>query len=207
MEACQQANRDFYYIDTGYFGNVRKKLYHRITKNNMQNLGPVISRPRDRLAATKYRARKFKGGANILLAPPSQKLLAVYNLDLATWVQETTDRLRLYTDRNIIIREKAGRTARVTTDTMEMALERDVHCLVTFSSIAAVEAVLLGKPAIVLGPSAAHAVCSTDCKDVENPFIPSLDQVEEWAAHLAYCQFTEVDMKNGFAWQILNENA
>ena len=207
MEACRQANRDFYYIDTGYFGNGSKKIYHRITKNDMQNLGPVISRPRDRLAATKYRARKFRGGANILLTPPSQKLLAVYDLDLTTWIHETKDRLRLYTDRNIIIREKVGRTARVTTDTMEMALERDIHCLVTFSSIAAVEAVLLGKPAIVLGPSAAYSVCSNDCKDIENPFIPTLDQVEEWAAHLAYCQFTEVDMKNGFAWQILNDNA
>jgi hypothetical protein len=90
---------------------------------------------------------------------------------------------------------------------MEMALDRNVHCLVTFSSIAAVEAVLLGKPAIVLGPSAAHSVCSHDCSDIETPFIPTLDEVEEWAAHLAYCQFTEVDMRDGTAWRTLNENA
>ena len=207
MAACEAAGRDYYYIDTGYFGNDRKKDYHRITKNAMQNLGPVISRPRDRLAATGYRARKFRGGSNILLAPPSQKLLAVYDIDLDDWLQKTQDRLRLFTDREIIIREKAGRRVRTTTDTMEMALDRNVHCLVTFSSIAAVEAVLLGKPAIVLGPSAAHPVCSHDCSDIETPFIPTLDEVEEWAAHLAYCQFTEVDMRDGTAWRILNENA
>lgn len=205
MAACHDAGRDYYYIDTGYFGNGRKKLYHRITKNNMQNLGPIIHRPRDRLAATGFRARKFRPGSNILLAPPSQKLLAVYNIDSEQWIQETTDRLRLFTDRNIIVREKAGRSTRVTTDTIEMALERDVHCLVTFSSIAAVEAVLYGKPAIVLGPSAAHHVCSTDCRDIENPLIPTLEQVEEWAAHLAYCQFTENEMRDGTAWQILND--
>ena len=207
MSACEAASRDYYYIDTGYFGNDRKKEYHRITKNAMQNLGPVIDRPRDRLAATGYRARKFRGGSNILLAPPSQKLLSAYDIDLDDWLQETQDRLRLFTDREIIIREKASRRVRTTTETMEMALDRNVHCLVTFSSIAAVEAVLLGKPAIVLGPSAAHSVCSHDCSDIETPFIPTLDEVEEWAAHLAYCQFTEVEMRDGTAWRILNENA
>lgn len=206
MAACRAAERDFYYIDTGYFGNGRKKTFHRITKNNMQNLDPIIHRPRDRLAATGYRARKFRPGANILLAPPSQKLLAVYDIDLNTWIDETMKRIRLFTDRNIIIREKAGRSTRVTTDTIEMALERDVHCLVTYSSIAAVEAVLLGKPAIVLGPSAAHHVCTKDVKDIEKPYIPTLDEVEEWAAHLAYCQFTEFEMRDGTAWKILNDN-
>jgi hypothetical protein len=207
MAACEAAARDYYYIDTGYFGNDRKKEYHRITKNAMQNLGPVISRPRDRLAATGYRPRKFRGGSNILLAPPSQKLLAVYDINLEDWIQQTIDTLRKFTDREIIIREKASRRVRTTTDTIEMALDNNVHCLVTFSSIAAVEAVLLGKSAIVLGPSAAQSVCSHDCSDIENPFIPTLDEVEEWAAHLAYCQFTETDMRDGTAWRILNENA
>jgi DNA-binding Lrp family transcriptional regulator len=207
MAACQAIGRDYYYIDTGYFGNERKKFYHRITKNAMQNLGPVVSRPRDRLAATGYQSRKFRGGSNILLAPPSQKLLAVYDINLEDWIQQTIDKLQQFTDREILIREKAGRRARTTTDTMEMALDNDIHCLVTFSSIAAVEAVLLGKPAIVLGPSAAHSVCSHDCSDIETPFIPTLDEVEEWAAHLAYCQFTEVEMRDGTAWRILNENA
>jgi hypothetical protein len=33
-----------------------------------------------------------------------------------------------------------------------------------------------------------------------------MDEVEEWAAHLAYCQFTEYDMRNGTAWRILNDH-
>ena len=32
---------------------------------------------------------------------------------------------------------------------------------------------------------------------------PTLDEVERWAAHMAYCQFTEVEMRNGTAWRIL----
>lgn len=206
MEICRNTDRDFFYIDTGYIGNGRKKTYHRITKNDMQNLGPVVHRPRDRLAATGVGPRKFRPGRNILLAPPSQKLLMCYNIDLETWLEETTAKLRLYTDREIIIRNKQSRSVRQSTDTMEMALERDVHCLVTFSSIAAVEAILCGKPAITLGPSIANNISSRDLKDIEKPYIPTLDEVEEWLAHVAYCQFTEAEMRDGTAWRILNEN-
>jgi lipopolysaccharide biosynthesis glycosyltransferase len=205
MNTCREQNRDFYYIDTGYFGNGRKKLYHRITKNNMQYVGPVIHRPRDRLAQAGIGPRKFRPGRNILLAPPSQKLLMCYDIDLERWLEDTINLIKLYTDRDIVVRNKASRSVRQSSDTMEMALERDVHCLVTFSSIAAVEAVLLGKPAITLGPSAAWPVTSQNIKDIEKPFIPSLDEVEEWAAHLAYCQFTEAEMRDGTAWRILND--
>lgn len=205
MDACRAAKRDFYYIDTGYFGNGRKKTYHRITKNAMQYLGPIVERPKDRLATTGWTARKFRPGRNILLAPPSQKLLMCYDIDLDQWLEETINTLKIFTDREIIVRNKQSRSVRQSSDTMEMALERDVHCLVTFSSIAAVEAVMFGKPAIVLGPSAAAPVCSTTINDIEKPYIPSLDEVEAWAAHLAYCQFTELEMRDGTAWRILNE--
>ena len=204
MAACRAAGRDFYYIDTGYFGNVRKKLYHRVTRNDVQWFGPVIERPRDRLAATGVQLKKFYPGRHILLAPPSQKLLNLYNIDLDQWLEQTQAEIRRYTDRPIVLRTKQSRSVRVSTDTMAMALERDVHCLVTFSSIAAGEALLNGKPAITLGPNAAAPLCSQSLVDIANPRGPSLDEVEAWAAHLAYCQFTEAEMRDGTAWRILN---
>jgi hypothetical protein len=42
MSACRAAGRTFYYIDTGYFGNVKKKLYHRVTKNDVQWFGDIV---------------------------------------------------------------------------------------------------------------------------------------------------------------------
>ena len=108
--------------------------------------------------------------------------------------------------RPIVIRLKKGRTERVNTDTLAGALQQDVHCLVTFNSIAATEALLLGKPAFTTGPNAAHWLCKQDLTEIENPLIPTLDEVEEWAAHLSYAQFTEIELRNGFAWAILNEN-
>jgi hypothetical protein len=206
MDACRAAGRDFYYMDTGYFGNGKRKLYHRITKNDVQNFGPIIDRPSDRLQATGFQPHKFSRGTNILLAPPSQKLLNLYDINLEEWLQQTQDEIKKYTDRPVVVRLKQGRSARVSDNTMEMALAQDVHCLVTFSSIAAGEALLLGKPAITLGPNAAAALCSQSLSEIENPKIPTLDEVEAWARHIAYCQFTEVEMRDGTAWQILNDH-
>ena len=206
MEACRARGRDFYYIDTGYFGNTAKgKLYHRITRNDVQYFGPVVDQPSDRLALTGIGFRKFRPGTNILLAPPSQKLLMMYDIDLETWLNTTIEEIKNHTDRPIVIRKKQSRTVRMTEDTMEMALAQDVHCLVTFSSIAAGEALLLGKPAITLGPNAAAPLCSQSISEIENPKIPTLDEVKAWAANLAYNQFTEAEMRNGTAWRILND--
>ena len=206
MEACRARGRDFYYIDTGYFGNTAKgKLYHRITRNDVQYFGPVVDRPSDRLALTGIGFRKFRPGTNILLAPPSQKLLMMYDIDLETWLNTTIEEIKNHTDRPIVIRKKQSRTVRMTEDTMEMALAKEVHCLVTFSSIDAGEALLLGKPAITLGPNAAAPLCSQSISEIENPKIPTLDEVKTWAANLAYNQFTEAEMRNGTAWRILND--
>jgi hypothetical protein len=206
MKACEAVNRDYYYIDTGYFGNIRKKLYHRITKNAMQNIGPVIERPFDRLEATGWRRRKFRPGKNILLCPPSSKAMSCFGLDLNDWMEETINTIKQYTDRPIVVRKKLSRRERTASDTIEMALGDDVHCLVTYNSIAATEALLLGKPAFTLGPNAAHSISLQDLSKIEKPYIPEVEELEAWAAHLAYCQFTEAEMRDGTAWSILNDN-
>ena len=203
MNACRTAGRDFYYIDTGYFGNAKKKTFHRVTRNDVQNFGPIIDRPRDRLGVTGFQPRKFYRGSKILLAPPSQKLLNLYDIDLEQWLDNVLKELAGKTDREVVVRRKPGRTARTSDDSMAHALEQDIHCLVTFSSIAAGEALLNGKPAITLGPNAAAALCSQTLDAINDPYVPTLDEVERWAAHIAYCQFTEAEMRNGTAWRIL----
>lgn len=204
MNACRARGKDFYYIDTGYFGNGKKKLYHRITKNDVQNFGPVIDRPGDRFERTGIQLNKVRAnGSKILLAPPSQKLLNLYEIDLETWLAQTLAEISAHTDREVVIRRKQGRSVRVNDDTIEMALSQDIYCLITYSSIAAGEAILFGKPAITLGPNAAAAVCSTAISEIESIKRPGLDEIRAWANHIAYCQFTEAEMRDGTAWRIL----
>ena len=207
MESCRVAGRDFYYIDTGYFGNGKKKTFHRVTKNDVQNFGAIIDRPADRLLETGVKFTKFRGGGSkILLAPPSQKLLNLYNIDLDNWVEATINQIGVYTDREVVVRLKQSRSIRQNSDTMESALQNDIFCLVTFSSIAAGEAILCGKPAITLGPNAAAPLCSQSVMEIENPKMPTMDEVVAWARHMSYCQFTESEMRDGTAWRILNDN-
>ena len=207
MQQCLETGRDFYYIDTGYFGNRKLKDYHRVTRNAMQWLGPTQDRPADRLERTRVKARPITPGSKILIAPPSHKAMSYWSLDPDQWVEETIAEIKKHTDRPIQIRMKQPREVRATVDTMEMALRDDVHCLVTYNSIAAVEALICGKPVFTMGPNAAQPLANTDLSRIDNPFCPDLDQVTGLLRCLAYHQFTVEEMSSGYAWEVLTGQA
>jgi len=205
---CWKTNRDFYAIDTGYFGNSKSKSkgWHRITKNNLQNLGPIIERPTDRLLGWKY--KKFRDGKKILICPPSEKVMKLFTqLTPEEWTEKTVNELKKYTDRPIEIRLKPTRTERISNSSLEAVLDNDIHCLVTYNSIAALEALMVGRPAITLGPNCASILCNTSLSDIENLNKPTKDDMTALMAHLSYCQFSRAEMMNGYAWDILNEGS
>jgi lipopolysaccharide biosynthesis glycosyltransferase len=205
---CWKQNRDFYAIDTGYFGNGKIKTIHRVTKNALQYLGPIYEREGDRAKRMGYKFKKFKPGSKILLVPPSNKVMELFGQPRPEeWVKQVKAELRQYTDRPIEVRLKPTRTERVNNKSIQAALQDDVHCVITYNSIAAVEALLEGKPAIVLGQNAASVVAETSLENVENPNTPSRDIMDAYMANLAYQQFTVNELRNGFAWRTLNESS
>ena len=212
MYRCWEDNRDFYYMDTGYFGNERTqsnpngwKYWHRIVKNNLQH-DQLIERPGDRFAAFK---RKFnpwkKDGRKILIAAPDEKPMKFYEKDLEDWLTETVDTIKKYTDRHVEIRRRDKlRLNRLTTNTLQQALDDDVFALVTFNSNAAVESVFQGIPVFVLAPaSAASPVGLRDLSKIETPYYPDKDKLQAWGNHLAYGQFHISELKSGKAKEIL----
>ena len=197
--------RDWYYIDTGYFGNNKTKLYHRCVKNSLQFNIPLWKEcPDDRFNSTKTKIRTHTPGENILVCPPSQKALNFWNVNLQEWLEYTVTEIKKYTKRPIVIREKQNRHIRTNEDTMEMALSRDVHCLVTYNSIAAVEALIYGKPVFTMGPNAASPLANQDLSKINNPMMPTVSAIKQLCCNLAYGQFTPTEMQNGTAWRILN---
>jgi hypothetical protein len=205
VNQCWQTGRTFYYIDNGYVGNVDKKVWFRIIKNHVHDIRPVIERPRDRLDQCPFTLKKFSLGSKILVAPPSEKSFSLWAIDQQQWIDETVAEIKRHTDRPIEIRLKRTRDDRMRENTMEEALADDVHCLVTYNSVAACEAIMLGKPAITLGPNAAGVLSSHTLAEIENLKIPTEDQREAWLRHLSYSQFTFTEMSDGTAWSILNE--
>ena len=205
---CWDTGRTFYAVDTGYFGNGKKKIWHRVTKNNLQNLGPIVERPDDRLKRIEWKFRKFTPGREILICPPSVKIMNLFGQpDPETWTEMVITELKNYTDRPVRVRLKPSRSERVSTKTIEADLDNNVHCLITYNSIAATEALLHGKPAIALGPNAAQVLCNNKLSEVEKLNIPSREEMNAFARHLSYCQFTVNELQNGTAWRIINEGS
>jgi|AntAceMinimDraft_12_1070368.scaffolds.fasta_scaffold04472_5 hypothetical protein len=214
MKECWEDERNFYYMDTGYFGNQPNsknpygwKLYHRIVKNNLQH-GEIISRPSDRWEKLKLSINNWKkGGKNIIIAAPDEKPCKFYGIDKDQWIADTVETLKKYTDRPIIVRDRAkSRIDRVVHNTLKQALDADVHALVTFNSVAATEAVLYGYPAFTLAPcNAASPVASRDLSQIETPYYADSDKLYAWACHLAYGQFHVNEIRDGSVIKILEE--
>ena len=202
---CLEHNRDFYFVDTGYYGNGKSKLWHRVTKNNLQYCGELRNVPLDRYVKAGGYTKPFTSGRKILLVPPSDKAMNFYGEDLDTWMENITAEIKKYSDRPIEVRLKKTRKERVFEDTIQQALQDDVHCIVTYNSIAAVEALMEGKPAFVLGQNAASPLCLNDLSKIETPLKPTEDEVLFLLSNLAYHQYTQVELQDGTAWRLLQE--
>jgi lipopolysaccharide biosynthesis glycosyltransferase len=209
LKHCWENKREFYAIDTGYFGNEgsKAKIWHRVTKNELQNTQPIKDRPDDRLLNWKY--KKFKNdGRKILLVPPSEKVMMLWDQPSPeVWVKQVSEQLKEYTDRPIEIRLKPDRRHRITNQSLEAAMALDVYCVITYNSIAALEALNFGKPAIALGPNCATAVCNTKLSEVEKLNMPDKDTMYSLMCHLSYAQFNREEMMSGYAWSVVNEGS
>jgi hypothetical protein len=212
IHQCWKDGRDFYYVDTGYFGNEVTtvnpngwKYWHRIVKNDLQH-STVISRPSDRFKGFNKQFTAWKkNGRKILIAAPDEKPCRFYGIDKDEWVQQTVETIKQYTDRPVEVRERAPkRIDRVANDTLQAALDRDVFALVTFNSVAAIESVFYGIPVFTLAPTnAASPVSLQDLSQIETPYYPTTEKLYEWACHLSYGQFHVNELKTGRALKIL----
>jgi hypothetical protein len=215
MKQCWRDSRDFYYIDTGYFGNERTannpngwKHWHRIVKNDLQHSN-IVDRPDDRFKLFNKKINPWKKtGRKILIAAPDEKPCKFYDTTEEEWLNYTINTIKQYTDRPIEIRQRAkNRVDRTVNDTLQQALDNDVFALVTFNSVAAVESIFYGIPAFTLAPAnAASPVSLQDLSKINEPYYANQDKLYAWACHLAYGQFHINELKSGRAMEIINSN-
>lgn len=214
VNICQENNRDFYYVDTGYFGNFPsvgntsgKKVWHRVVKNENQHtvIRDVPGDRWERLLKQDPRL-KWTGWKNynkkILLVMPNPKACRYYNHDYDTWVEQTTNEIKKYSDLPIEVRVKGSRSERNLGYSIYDAFDSGVYATVAFNSIAAMESVLYGIPAFVSVPCAASPLASTDLSQLKTPFFPTEELILKQCQNLAYGQFTDEELVNGVAWAI-----
>jgi len=204
---CWDNGIDFYYMDTGYIGNYPSKSnphgwkkWHRIVKNDVQH-NEITDRPDDRWRRLDYPIVPRKSGTHILVVTPSEKPCKFYGIDQNEWCNNTVREIQKHTDRPIKIRHKQDRQIRIRNSIFDDL--RDCHALVTYQSVAAVEAVLFGVPAFTSAPTAADPVCDKDLSLIDTPTKQDTDKIHKWAHHLAYGQYHISELKDGTAYRML----
>jgi hypothetical protein len=219
--------KDFYYIDTGYFGNFTsfgnpngRKLFHRIVKNDLQKHW-LENRPVDRWQEIckidpRYQWNGWKKkGRKILIIVPNKKSCVFYGYEnpksrdpqlegKTSWLINTIETIKKHTDMEIVIREKGSRSDRQHHSIFD-ALDEGIFATVAFNSIAALESVIYGVPAFVTVPCAASPLALTDVSKISTPFYPDESLVQQHCASLAYGQFTTEEIANGTAWKLLKK--
>ena len=205
------SKRPFYYIDTGYVGNlIKKKHWHRIVKNDVQHTN-IFDCPDDRWQRIVQQSpeldfvewRRDHNG-KILLVTPSEKPCKFYKIDRDQWVEETVAELKKHTDKEIIIRDKGKRHSRVGQGALPWYLIREkIYAVVTYQSIAAIESVCVGVPAFTMQKTAADSVTLKDLSKIESPLYADPMQVKKWQHWLAYCQYHWKELGTGEAWRIM----
>lgn len=213
VQICESQNRDYYYIDTGYIGNLEKrKNWHRIVKNGMQHSVPRYDLPSDRFDKITngkdyltFPGWKKKGSA-ILVVTPSDKPCLFYGINRDQWVKETLQTLKENTNRPIIIRDKGLRRERIGKNSIYHQLENDnIFAVVTYNSIAATEAIGFGIPVFTLAPNVADKFCKKDLTEIENPLYSDPEMIIKWQHWLGYCQYTPDEMLDGTAMKLIKE--
>lgn len=208
---CKQYDIDYYYIDHAYFFKSKHNnhpsfndRFYRITKNN-ENINYLTNDKmnnfiKDRVTSFKritslsYNPYK-KRGDNILVCPPSEFVSRYYKLQSVDhWINKTIEEIKKYSDRPIVIRHKKT----------ERTLEQDLsnaHCIISFQSTAAIQAILKGIPSISDKCSCVYPISETDISKIEQLENLKEEDVNNLIENLLSNQFSLKEIKEGFAFK------
>jgi hypothetical protein len=187
---------NFLYIDNSYFDQTRG-THFRVSRNALQHSG-VGDTDGKRFKALGIKIKPWrKAGDHVVLCPQSDQFMRVVCGVEFDWLRNTLLTLGHFTSRQARVREW-NRDKAALARTLDADLV-NAHALITWSSAAAVMAVLAGVPVVTMGPCAA-APMAGDIADVEDLPHPERDA---WAGVLADHQWTLDEMRAGMAWEAL----
>lgn len=204
LNHCQKNNLKFYNLDTGYFGNFKRKEYKRISINAFQDLTNIQQRPDDRLERCILQINDFKRGTDVVILPPDSKKAHTLGIDVEKWIDDLVKEIKIYTDRPIRVRQRPlERADRIEFDTFTGFIAKNTNCVIGYSTNALVESIICGIPVIAIGPSATKSYSNHNLSQIDN--LPNIDREKRysWLCHLSYKQFTEEEMLSGLAWDLL----
>ena len=222
LRQAQREGRKWYYSDNAYFlPGKDERAYFRVTRNALQHDGSGKATPEhlQRLHALKLQIQPWRtSGEHVVICPPGRLFGATFGFSADTWLEDTVERLRSFTDRPLILRRKMSwndakpleilGSRGMPKTSVKTLLSEDLAgawTLVTHSSNSAVEAVLAGIPVFCTHPCGSSEMGLSDLSKIEAPRTDG--DRENWAAVLARNQWRLAEMRDGTAWRMLNEAA
>ena len=211
---CEKENKDFYFMDHGYFTNAHDYPHWlRITKNkHCQN--KLTHKKSDRYE--KYFKEEIKpwqkSGRKILVLPPTNAISDFFGVE--NWLDQTLKILKNNTDRIIDVREKpynptittdhVGATVKVDKPTKQQGTInwQEYFACVTYNSNTTLASLHNGVPVFCDSANCAAApISETNFANIETPKYE--DRMTLFSS-LAYNNFNLTEMQDGTAWEILN---
>lgn len=221
MKGYEEAGRKYVYVDLGYWGRHeggRRHGYHKVSVNSRHPTAyfqKIPKKPdrfnRFRIKVHPWRERSKNGF--IMLAGMSKKAAEAEGFAAEEWETKAVEAIRKVSNRRIVYRPKPnwpdfrhleGTSVERGSDAPGDVCNflKDCHAVVTHHSNVAVDALLFGVPTFVCG-GAASPLSSRHLSGIEEPV--RLDGREQWAADLAYTQWSVAEMIEGKAWQYLKD--
>jgi hypothetical protein len=193
LQQAIKTRREWFYGDHGYFG---RREYYRITRNAYQHDGTGLAGP-ERFHSFHRPVQPWRTtGQHVLVCPNSAGYFALFGLHVDKWITEVMQQLRAATDRPIRLRWKQYAGPSIKHDLA------DCWAVVTYSSAAALDALIAGVPVFSLAPfSAAHRMGSSDLSQIEVPTYP--EDRKQFLWNLADQQWTLDEISSGLAWRAL----
>lgn len=201
------------YIDLGFWGRRKRTKhdgYHKIVVNSRH--------PTEYFQNVKHSHGRFKhfgidikpwqqGGNKILLAGMSEKAAKAEGFRPEQWEKAAVDVVFRSTNKTIHYRPKPNwsRATRIrgTVHQGDLPLQaafKDCHAVMTHHSNIAVDAILAGIPTFCES-GVASVMSLQDLSKIDEPWYP--EEREQWAADIAWTQFSVEEMATGFPWRHL----
>jgi len=194
----------FWFIDSGYTNFLTgKKLWHRLVSDHLHTNTPNGYFPADRLGLLPSMPVSWqREGSRIVVVCASQNHHQVQGTDLVSWRENVELELRRHTDRPVEWRHKEQSRKTRTSVFEDLQNDKDVYCVISDSSAAAIEAIWLGIPVITLGRHISSAVARNDLSQINDLY---RGPIGDWLCALTYSQFTQQEMYDGTALKLIKK--
>jgi hypothetical protein len=181
---CMASGKPWIYFDHAYFNRGWHNSNFRCIRNGI-HLTKMLDRPTDRFKKHGVVIEPWrKTGREIVIIPPSDAQTAIYGNTM--WLLETESRLCHLTDRPVVCKRSKQSALR--------DFLRDAWAVVTYASVAGVEAALMGVPVFSTENCPSWPVNAGTLETIETPVYS--EAREQWAAGLSYASWNWEEMKS-----------